>query len=129
MLIEFMQGERDGLYFSTQETALRDILKMAGSLLLQDNQNDLLISMQQSIRDYQQTGRSDHALVWAYFVGAAVSRERESRVFFLSLLRAVYERTKFGNILQAINLIESFPPGQVRNWQGYLEDKEPFFLL
>ncbi|CAI7677490.1 unnamed protein product [Penicillium manginii] len=69
-----------------------------------------------------------HALVWVCFIGAADSTDPEHRKFFINRLKQVFTKTRFNNILSAINAL----PGiwrQKGSWTRNLTLTAPTLIM
>lgn len=74
-----------------------------GRVSSDETQWELLESLKQLVSqiDPQQVG--SHALVWVCFIGAADSTDPAHQSFFTDRLQQIFSKTKFNNILSAIN--------------------------
>lgn len=68
-----------------------------------DDQWELLESLKQLVSQIDPEQVGSHALVWVCFMGAADSTDPEHRQFFMERLKQVFAKTRFHNILSAIN--------------------------
>ncbi|KAL2209440.1 hypothetical protein CC79DRAFT_1396337 [Sarocladium strictum] len=72
----------------------------------------------------------EHALVWTCFVAAAESVRPEHREFFTDRLASLYGCTRFGTILQALEMLESIWEKQGRQkWTEFVTLERPILVM
>ena len=76
-----------------------------GRATTNQNQWQLLESIKQLVAQVDPNEVGSHALVWVCFIAAADSTDAEHRRFFTDRMNCVFAKTKFRNILAAVELL------------------------
>lgn len=93
-----------------------------------EDQWQLVENLKQLVSQIDPERVGAHALVWVCFIGAADSTDPEHRIFFTGRLKQVFAKTRFNNIISAINSL----PGiwrQKGSWTRNLTLTAPTLIM
>lgn len=111
------------------EQAYRIYLHSVLHLPLEVSSFELVDRFKRTLEAFPSKSPGEHVLIWATFMAAAASSTPEHRDFFRTALKQHHERNGFGNVAQALIILEDiWKRDLAERWTAEFT-KKPIFIM